>query len=174
MIWSGCLKERKKKGLWCHVTSSHLQQEPMTSQHLWRLHHSAPQMACHIFHLVCECVRTEYGKCNVSDTPAVCRSVAWDFPSQSSTAERMQSSALGLSHLCITHRVACMCCWRCHSPLRRGSPVCCVMRKAWGPVCISDPASCLWGDLPAHPKNSAWDRGQQLQSQDKNNREVDF
>lgn len=56
-----------------------------------------------------------------------------------------------------------------HSPLRRGSPVCCVMRKAWGPVCVSDPASCLWGDLPAHPKNSAWDRGQLLQSQDKNN-----
>lgn len=56
-----------------------------------------------------------------------------------------------------------------HSPLRRGSPVCCVMRKAWGPVCVSDPASCLWGDLPAHPKNNAWDRGQQLQSQDKNN-----
>lgn len=54
-----------------------------------------------------------------------------------------------------------------HSPLCRGSPVCCVMRKAWGPVWVSDPALCLWGDPPAHPKN-AWDRGQQ-QKQDKNN-----
>lgn len=52
-----------------------------------------------------------------------------------------------------------------HSPLRRGSPVCCVMRKAWGPVWVLDLALCLWGDPPAHPKNNAWDRGQQPQLQ---------
>lgn len=47
---------------------------------------------------VYECVRTEYGKCNVSDTPAVCRSVARDCPSPSRTHAELSTRAISLVH----------------------------------------------------------------------------
>lgn len=58
-----------------------------------------------------------------------------------------QSNTCMAQHSRITHRVAYMCCWgHARSPLHRGSPSCCVMRKAWGPACVSDRVLYLWGD----------------------------
>ncbi len=94
-----------------------------------------------------ERVRTECGKCNVSATRLCAGQSPGTFPPNTCRAQHS-------GYLARASRTGWLACalGDVHTPLRRGSPVCYVMRKAWGPVCVSDLAPCLRGDAPAHPK----------------------
>lgn len=113
---------------------------------------------------VCERVHTEYGKRDVSGTRLCAGQSPGTFPPWAAQPNTCRAQHSGyLTRASRTGWLACVA-GDVHSPLRRGSPVCCVMRKAWGPVC-------LWGDPPAHPKKQCVRLGEAA-DQDKNRKQI--